>query len=57
MDGKMSLERRKDGSMRGMNDEFRTEGGKEGQEALYELRTEGGRKDKKHCMTGVELIN
>ena len=34
MDGKMSLERRKDGSMMGMNDEFRTEGGK----------------DKKHCM-------
>ena len=43
MDGKMSLERRKDGSTMGMNDEFRTEGGKEGQEALYELR--GGRGD------------
>ena len=38
MDGKMSLERRKDGSMMGMNDEFRTEGGKEGQEALYDGR-------------------
>ena len=39
MDGKMSLERRKDGSTIGMHDEFR----KEGQEALYELR--GGRGD------------
>ena len=58
MDGKMSLERRKDGSMMGMNDEFRTEGGKEGQEALCELKGRKGRRTgKKHCMTGGELIN
>ena len=36
MDGKMSRERRNDGSKRGRNDELMTEGGKEGQEALYD---------------------